>query len=81
MELLRTLERQLDEQIRSSIKKCCCFHFDEIIFGRHDQAQAILKETFDGIPLLLDGSDGNKIDCMFFPCTQGEKVVIDYRVL
>lgn len=26
---------------------------------------------------MLDGSDGNKIDCMFFPCTQGEKVVVD----
>lgn len=28
---------------------------------------------------MLDGSDGNKIDCMFFPCTVGEKVVVDER--
>jgi len=24
----------------------------------------------------VDGPDGNKIDCMFFPCTQKEEVLI-----
>ena len=34
-------------------------------------------ETFDGKPIMLDGPDGNKIDCMFFPCTNKEEVFVD----
>ena len=34
-------------------------------------------ETFDGKHMLIDGPDGNKIDCMFFPCTSKEEVIID----
>jgi len=26
---------------------------------------------------MLDGPDGNKIDCMFFPCTSKEEVILD----
>ena len=37
-------------------------------------------ETFDGKPIMLDGPDGNKIDCMFFPCTSKEEVMIDDSV-
>ena len=77
IELLKSLNEQLNRLIRSSVKRCCCFHIDEIIFGRHDQAKAILKETFEGTHINLDGPDGNKIDCMFFPCTHGEKIVVD----
>ena len=51
-----------------------------MIFGRVDQARHILKETFDGTPILLNGPDGNTIDCMFFPCTTKEKVRIDESV-
>ena len=37
-------------------------------------------ETFDGKHILLDGPDGNKIDCMFFPCTNKEEVIVDLSV-
>ena len=37
-------------------------------------------ETFDGKHVLLDGPDGNKIDCMFFPCTSKEEVLVDETV-
>ena len=36
IELLRQLEENLSEAIRSSHKKCCCFHCSDIIFGRND---------------------------------------------
>jgi len=29
---------------------------------------------------MLDGPDGNKIDCMFFPCTSKEEVIVDESV-
>ena len=29
---------------------------------------------------MLDGPDGNKIDCMFFPCTSKEEVSVDESV-
>ena len=66
--------------IKSSVRKRCCFRFDELIFARLDQARHILTETFDGKHVLLDGPDGNKIDCMFFPCTAKEQVLIDESV-
>ena len=50
---------------------------DDLIFGRVDQARHILMETFEGTHVLLDGPDGNTIDCMFFPCTSKETVKID----
>ena len=74
---LNDLTEDLKQQIRSSVKKCCCFRFDKQIFGRLDQAKYILMETFDGKQIMLDGPDGNKIDCMFFPCTNKEKVIVD----
>lgn len=64
-------------QIRSSVRKICCFQFDEHIFGRLDQAKFILEETFDGKHLTVPGPDGNTIDAMFFPCTTKEKVLVD----
>ena len=64
-------------QIRSSVRKVCCFQFDEHIFGRLDQAKFILEETFDGKHLQVPGPDGNVIDCMFFPCTSKEEVLVD----
>ena len=66
--------------IRSSVKKCCCFRNDDLIFGRLDQARYILMETFDGKHLMVDGPDNNKIDCMFFPCTNKEEVLVDDTV-
>ena len=63
--------------IRASVKKCCCLRFDELVFGRFDQARYILQETFDGRQIMIDGPDGNKIDCMFFPCTNKEEVLVD----
>lgn len=74
---LKQLNETLNRLIRSSVRKCCCFYRDEIIFGRLDQAKMILKETFEGTHIFVDGPDGNKIDCMFFPCTHKEKIVID----
>ena len=77
METLINLMENLKLGIRSSVKKCCCFRFDDIIFGRLDQAKFILMETFDGKPITIDGPDNNKIDCMFFPCTSKEEVFVD----
>ena len=37
-------------------------------------------ETFDGKHIMIDGPDGNKIDCMFFPCTSKEEVIIDETI-
>ena len=37
-------------------------------------------ETFDGKHMMIDGPDGNKIDCMFFPCTNKEEVIIDETI-
>ena len=48
-----------------------------MLFGRNDQAKIILKETFGSTHFAVEGPDNNSIDCMFFPCTQKEKVVID----
>ena len=59
------------------MKKICCFRRDEYLFGRLDQAKFILSETFEGKHFYVDGPTGNKIDCMFFPCTNKEKVIID----
>lgn len=78
IEQLKLLDDELTRLVRSSVRKCCCFHLDDIIFGRHDQAKAILKETFEGTHVMLDGPNKNKIDCMFFPCTHNEKIVIDH---
>jgi hypothetical protein len=75
MERLINFTEDLKIAIRSSVKKCCCFNFDDINFGRLDQAKYILMETFDGKHIMLDGPDGNKIDCMFFPCTQKEEII------
>ena len=54
------------------MKKCCCIRSDEYLFGRLDQAKHILTETFEGRHFYVDGPTGNKIDCMFFPCTNKE---------
>jgi hypothetical protein len=32
--------------------------------------------TFEGKQYFVEGADGNRIDCMFFPCTQKEEVDI-----
>jgi len=44
------------------------------LFGRLDQAKIILQITFEGSQFFAKGAHGNKIDCMFFPCTQNETV-------
>ena len=80
MQNLININEELKISIRSSQKRCCCLRFDDLIFGRLDQAKYILMETFDGKPITLDGPDGNKIDCMFFPCTSKEEVLIDDSV-
>jgi hypothetical protein len=46
------------------------------LFGRSDQARNILKKSFEGKHIFVPGPDGNQIDCMFFPCTQKEQVII-----
>ena len=74
------LTEELKNGIKASVKKRCCCRFDDLIFGRLDQARHILTETFDGKHINLDGPDGNKIDCMFFPCTAKEKVLVDESV-
>ena len=74
---MATLTEDLKNIIQASMKKRCCSNSNDIIFGRFDQAKFILMETFDGKHILIDGPDGNKIDCMFFPCTSKEKVIID----
>ena len=76
-ELMRAMEN-LKAQIRSSTRtRCWCFNVDDRIFGRLDQSKHILGETFDGKHINLSGPDGNIIDCMFFPCTTKETIVID----
>ena len=80
IETLINLAEDLKIGIRSSVKKCCCLRFDDLIFGRLDQAKHILMETFDGKHMMIDGPDGNKIDCMFFPCTSKEEVIIDETI-
>ena len=45
------------------------FSCRDLLFGRNDQARLILKKTFESLQYYVDGPDGNKIDCMFFPCT------------
>ena len=80
IETLINLAEDLKIGIRSSVKKCCCLRFDDLIFGRLDQAKHILMETFDGKHIMIDGPDGNKIDCMFFPCTSKEEVIIDETI-
>lgn len=77
---LLDLSDELRMSIQSSSRRCCCLRFDDFIFGRIDQAKHILVETFDGKPIMLDGPDGNKIDCMFFPCTSKEQVIVDETV-
>jgi len=74
---LGNLTEELKAAVKSSVKKRCCMRFDDLIFGRTDQANHILMETFDGKHVMLDGPDGNKIDCMFFPCTSKEEVIVD----
>ena len=78
LDVLKQAMDDLRGQTRSSTRKCCfCFNRDDRIFGRLDQARYILEETFDGRHFYLDGPDGNIIDCMFFPCTSKEKVLVD----
>ena len=79
IETLNQLTEDLKVAIRSSTKKCCCCKFDNIIFGRLDQAKLILAETFEGKHFYVNGPTGSKIDCMFFPCTNKETVTIDYN--
>ena len=76
IEKLKQLSEDLKVAIRSAKRRCWCCKFDELIFGRLDQAKYILSETFEGQHFFVDGPDGNKIDCMFFPCTNKEEVVI-----
>jgi len=80
IERLIELTEDLKILIRSSLKKCLCLRFDDLIFARLDQARHILAETFDGQHFFLDGPDGNKIDCMFFPCTSKEGVHVNDSV-
>ena len=70
---------ELKDHISSALKKCCCCTFVELLFARVDQARYILQETFDGRHFFVKGESGNKIDCMFFPCTDKEPFTIDYE--
>ena len=74
---MNELGEELKSAVGSSRRKCCFMRFDDLIFGRTDQANRILMQTFDGKHIMLDGPDGNKIDCMFFPCTSKEEEIID----
>ena len=76
IEKLNQLAEDLKAAIRSSSRRCCGCNRSEFIFGRLDQARYILTETFEGKQFFVNGPDGNKIDCMFFPCTIKEKVEI-----
>lgn len=46
-----------------------------MLFGRLDQAELILNYQFEGKQFFVDGSDGNQIDCMFFPCTNKQNII------
>jgi hypothetical protein len=54
---------------------CCCE--GDLIFSRNDQAKKILGYSFEGVHFDVKGPSGNNLDCMFFPCTTGETVLID----
>lgn len=34
-----------------------------------NQNEILLKKNFEGKHLWVDGHNGSKLDCMFFPCT------------
>jgi hypothetical protein len=53
---------------------CACFCEGDLIFSRNDQAKKILGYSFEGVHFEVKGPSGNKLDCMFFPCTTGENV-------
>lgn len=75
--------QRFQANIFRSVNKCCgCCRLSTTLFGRSDQANRILSHSFDGKHFFVDGPDGNRIDCMFFPCTQKEEVkVYDKRSL
>jgi len=75
---LEELAEELAVNVGRSTRRCCLFRYGDVLFGRSDQAKLILKETFEGTQFFVQGPDGNKIDAMFFPCTNKETVKIDW---
>ena len=73
---LVTLCAQLQRCVNRATGGSCCSCSREQLFCRDDQARVILKRTFEGKQYFVE-SDGQQIDCMFFPCTANEEVVID----
>lgn len=67
--------------MQTSVNRCCCISNcnQDFLFGRLDQAKLILETSFEGRQFFVRGPSGNRIDCMFFPCTQNEKVSVASR--
>ena len=80
-ERLTTLSNEFLQCVSNSMKagcfccRCCCE--GDLIFSRLDQAKHILHHSFEGVHFAVEGPTGNDIDCMFFPCTTQEQVLID----
>jgi hypothetical protein len=70
------LTEEFSSCMEASMDRCCCISNcnQDFLFGRLDQAKIILQITFEGSQFFAKGAHGNKIDCMFFPCTQNETV-------
>jgi len=79
LQRLIVLSNEFSRCVTRSIRSCCCIGGNDVLFGRHDQAKIILKITFEGQQFDVVGPHGNTIDCMFFPCTQKEQVVIEQK--
>ena len=68
---------EFTECVNQSVRRTCCLcNCSDQLFGRNDQAKLILKKTFEGRQYNVQGPDGNTLDCMFFPSTQREEVVL-----
>ena len=71
--------------------KCICFRngckrymnsniyqsSNDALFGELLQCKLILERNFDGAAFQIHSESEPDIDCMFFPASHGEKIVLD----
>lgn len=57
--------------------KCCCYFGYNQMFGTLDQSLLMLEKNFEGKQFTVNGYKGVKLDCMFIPCTNEDKVTVD----
>jgi hypothetical protein len=50
---------------------------NELLFGHLTQSRLIMERNFEGQHFLVGKAGQPKLDCMFFPATQGERVSLD----